>query len=469
MSLIASHPYYGRELIRKPEKEQRCLLSEINKNRESSRQNYVTVRYYYDVRAENGPLSGLCETAKMILEHGTVKPWHSEGGGAEKPMDFDENMSWLQDIALIDHDAEKKTERGILEICYPLHFFDKDAPNRFTLSRMLMAIASEPFSAFSFYRGAKIIDLTLCDDILRRMPGCQWGAERVRAYLNIPDDEPIIGTIVKPKAGLTPEQFAANVCEAACAGARFTKADENLHLNPEQLPVYVKTTVEALHSAGFDLGKGPCPVGAKRFLFAPHITAPQDEIMRYARTAVEAGANALMFSPYYGGGFELMGKLSRTFDVPVYAHTAGMNLIAGSETWGIDSSVFYRLANYYGAAFMQITAYDGYLKPGNQEKDEIMRRLAEERLLGPDAMTLVVAGGIGATNIGKNMRLLGMENKMFLAGSSVYGHPDGVTAGVQAVLLAFRAYAEKQLENREDLMAYARALGDEGQPLLHAL
>ena len=71
-----------------------------------------------------------------------------------------------------------------------------------------MAIASEPASAFPFLRGARIVDIHFPPAIRRRFPVRPWPHRRVREYLRIQPDVPIIGTIVKPKTGLTPELFS---------------------------------------------------------------------------------------------------------------------------------------------------------------------------------------------------------------------------------------------------------------------
>jgi len=227
--------------------------------------------------------------------------------------------------------------------------------------------------------------------------------------------------------------------------------------------------VQDLRAAGFDLGPAGAPAKGPRFLFAPHITAEPSEMLAYAKAAVDAGANALMFSPYYGGGFQKLAEIAAAFDVPVYSHTAGMNVLSGALNWGIDPSVFYRLAAYHGAAFMQLTAVNGYLKPDDTEKAGILEKMRREGLEGPNGMTLVIAGGLGPRNIGANMRALGMEGRMFLAGTSVYSHPDGATSGVKAIILAYRAFQEKGIVEPEQLVEYAKTLGDHGLPLARAL
>jgi ribulose-bisphosphate carboxylase large chain len=431
------HPYIGAAAISSAT-DSAAVLARLNQGRESVRGEAVQVTYYVEVLHSGAPLQGLANAAQMVLEHGTLKPWHQEGDATlRKPADYDAHMSWATDIRLLAHDPAEGVESGLVTIAYPLHFFDKRDDGCVPLAQLLMAVASEPVSAFSFYQGARIVALDYPELLRRRFPGCPWPNRRVRAYLGLGAGEPIIGTIVKPKTGLTPELFSRSVVEAASAGARFTKADENMHLRLEEVPKYVGAVAKALRAAGFDLGDAATPRG-KRFLFAPHITADPDRILEYAAAAVEAGANALMFSPYYAGGHQMLAKVVRASDVPVYAHTAGMNMLTGSATWGIDSRVFYVLSGLCGAAFMQLPTTGGYIRPFDVEKGPILESLAREHLDGPEGMTLAIAGGLGPDNIAANAAAFGTRGRMFLAGTSVYAHPEGPAAGVRALVEAYR-------------------------------
>jgi len=460
------HPYIGRAPVNMLEVKK--ILKHLNSERENSRGPHIEVDYYFEAVNTRNPLDGLEYVTRMVLEHGTVKPWHSEGDTKiQRPPGYNENMSWVVDIKLLGYNRDESIESGIVTIAYPLAFFDKSG-GAFPMAQLMMAVASEPVSAFSNYQAAKMIDIRFPTELKRRLPGILWPHKRIVDYLNLPAGEPIIGTIVKPKTGLTPELFSRAVTEAAVAGARFTKADENMHLTLKELPIYVSKTVKSLERAGFDLGSSSFPK-RKRFLFAPHITADPKNMMEYAKAAVEAGANALMFSPYYSGGFLMLTEIAKRFDVPIYAHTAGMNIFTGSPFWGIDSRVMYLFSAYFGAAFMQLPAVKGYIRPDDIEKKEILKRLKEENLEGNEGMTLVIAGGVGPGNIGLNMKILGTEGRMFLAGTSVYSHPDGVSAGVKALILAYHAYKEAGITEIKNLINYGKNLGKEGYPLVRAL
>ena len=466
MSTPAPHPYIGRAAVSTAAAEQDAVLA-LNADRHRGSDG-LEVTYYFSVDHDGPALAGITNAAKMVLEHGTLKAWHNEADpSAVKPPDYDNFMSWATSIHLLEQGTG--WESGLVTIAYPLTFFDKRADKRVPLSQIFMAAASEPYSAFSFYRAAKIVDMRYPSELRSRFPGLKWPHDRIREYLGLAADEPMIGTIVKPKTGLTPELFSRSVVEAALAGARFTKADENMHLTLKEVTRFVGRVVKDLKAAGFDLGRSSRPRG-RRFLFAPHITTDADSLDSYARAALDAGANALMFSPYYAGGFPTMNAIVEKYDVPVYAHTAGMNVMTGSPSWGIDSRVMYVLCGLSGGAFMQLTTMSGYLRPTDAEKPEILAALKANGLEGARGMTLAIAGGMGPKVIGTNMRQLGVEGRMFLAGTSVYSHPDGPGAGVKAIIGAYKAYRQEGITDVEGLRVFARSLGgEEGKALERAL
>jgi len=461
------HPYIARPRIETAE-ERRDALARVNSGRASGTSAFLEVRYYVAVDLRERPLAGLENAARMILEHGTAKPWEAEGPAHEpKPPGYDANLAWATDLGLYAHDRESGVEEGCFALAYPLPFFDR-GDGEFPLAQLLMACASEPAAAFSFYRASRIVDIRMPPELTARLPRTPWPHSRVRAYLGLGSEDPIIGTIVKPKTGLTPELFSRSVADAAAAGARFTKADENCHLTRSELQAYVRATVQALDRAGFDLSTGD-PGRRPRFLFAPHITSGPSTLLERARVAVGEGANALMFSPYYSGGFSVLAEVASRIDVPVYAHTAGMNQLTGSWSWGFDPATMYVLAARFGAAFMQLTCVSSYLRPLDVEKPSILGRLDQERLAGENGMTLVVAGGLGPENIGANIAALGWRGRMFLAGTSVYSHPSGPRAGVEALISAYRAYREHGIVETRALREHARSSGPAGVALEQAL
>ncbi|MGC9063982.1 MAG: RuBisCO large subunit C-terminal-like domain-containing protein, partial [bacterium] len=400
---------------------------------------------------------------EMMLIHGTTEAWQEKG---EKPPEYDSHMSWLKEVKLLGTNNEESLEAAIVTIATPLEFFNKDDT---PLIQLRMATSSEPFNAFSDYT-ARVIDYRFPETLKKRFLGQVWPHRRIREYLNIDREEPIIGTIVKPK-WLPPDLFAKSVVESALAGASFIKSDENLHLTIKELETYVKLTVKGLEDNGFDLSFSPSPT-KKRVIFAPHITVSPFKILEYAKVAVDCGANALMFSPHFAGDFLSIKEIYRMgeqYKVPIYAHTAGMNRYAGDPNYsfGEDPKTVYLLAALSGVAFMQLPALRGYIRPTDEEKFSIIERLKEEELEGNNGMTLVIAGGLSAKNIGYNIKVFGADGRMFLAGTSIYHHPDGIKAGIEALKLAVKL-AYKGIVEISEMKEYIKDL-PEAYPLLRAL
>jgi ribulose 1,5-bisphosphate carboxylase large subunit-like protein len=466
LNIPAEHPYIGQPFLKKERVEKR-ILNNVNKER-TYREKAVETAYYLTAKSkkEGHNFKGIEDAVFKMLIHGTTENWPGPG---EEPSEYKKHMSYLKEIKLLGLNSKKGMESAMIIISTPLEFFDT-LPDAVPLAQLRMATQSEPFNGFQDFT-ARVVDYRFPREFKNRFLGQIWPHKRIREYLGMNEREPIIGTIVKPK-WLPADLFAKNVTEAALSGALFVKSDENLHLAREGLAKYVTLTIKMLEENGFDLSPDPKP-GKKKILFAPHITVNSFAILEYAKIAVDNGANTLMLSPHFSGDFEVIRKIYEMGDrykVPIYAHTAGMNRYCGdpNHSAGEDPRVAYLLAALEGAAFMQLPALRGYIRPTDVEKEPIIKRLREEGLEGNEGMTLVIAGGLGAHNIGYNIKVLGARGKMFLAGTSVYHHPDGIKAGIDAIKLAVGAACKGIVEVAE-LKKYAKSLDEKGYSLLRAL
>jgi len=466
LNMVSEHPYLGQPFLKR-EKAEKRIFENVNKGR-IYRGKAVETTYYLTAKSkkEEYNFEGIEDAISKMLIHGTTENWP---GHEKEPSEYKKHMSYLKEVKFLGLNSEKVIESAMITISTPLEFFDT-LPDVVPLSQLRMATQSEPFNGFADFT-ARVVDYHFPEEFKNKFLGQLWPHKRIREYLGISEKEPIIGTIVKPK-WLPADLFAKRVTDAALSGALFVKSDENLHLTKKELANYVALTVKMLKENGFDLSFDSKP-GRKRILFAPHITVNPFDILEYAKIAVDNGANALMFSPHFSSDFEVIRKIYEMGDgykVPIYAHTAGMNRYCGDPNYsaGDDPKVVYLLAALEGAAFMQLPALRGYIRPTDVEKEPIIKRLREEGLEGNEGMTLVIAGGLGAHNIGYNIKVLGAEGKMFLAGTSVYHHPDGIKAGIDAIKLAVEATYNGIVEVPE-LKRYAKSLGKKGYPLLRAL
>ncbi|HET9019431.1 MAG TPA: RuBisCO large subunit C-terminal-like domain-containing protein, partial [Acetobacteraceae bacterium] len=108
--------------------------------------------------------------------------------------------------------------RGEIEISWPLANFGPSLPN------LLATIAGNLFELREV-SGLRLLDVHLPSAFVARQPGPQFGVDGTRALTGVAG-RPLIGTIIKPSVGLSPEDTAALVASLCEGGIDFIKDDE---------------------------------------------------------------------------------------------------------------------------------------------------------------------------------------------------------------------------------------------------
>src|SRR5205807_8021517 len=138
---------------------------------------------------------------------------------------------------------------------------------------------------------ARLIHLNIPDDVLRTFPGPAYGPLGIRRRTGFAADQPAFGTILKPTAGITPDDVERLVEEVAGHPLlMFIKEDEDLYPNLDYSPVAERTrravrAIERLRDRRGGLG----------LVFAPHVSAAPHEIVDTVHAVVKAGASGVMF------------------------------------------------------------------------------------------------------------------------------------------------------------------------------
>ena len=89
---------------------------------------------------------------------------------------------------------------------------------------------------------ARLVSLQIPEHVLRTFPGPAYGPFELRRLTGFAAGEPAFGTILKPTAGITPDEVGQLVAEAAeCPLLLFVKEDEDLYPNLDYSPVAERT------------------------------------------------------------------------------------------------------------------------------------------------------------------------------------------------------------------------------------
>ena len=348
-------------------------------------------------------------------------------------------------------DAQGKV--GLLHVAFPLKMM-LQPDGHLTSCDLLHTVAGAVIFDMYENRDARLVDLQIPDAVLRSFPGPAHGPFGARKLAGFADDQPAFGTILKPTAGITPDDVGRLVAEVA--GSRllmFIKEDEDLYPNLDYSPVAERTrravrSIERARESRGGLG----------LIYAPHVSGAPHEILDTVHAVLEAGANGVMFSETYAGGtVRMVREATRHLDNPpvLYGHNAG---IGARSNVAIFREVIDLLARLDGIDFRQTAP----IRPGSP----YIRPYGDEWLASEDALTRPIPGikptmiaRAGALDQGNLiLNLLDVEarglvpNVLFLAGSAINsianakGEPDP-RLGTRAMLEAIEVHQSGQLRD----------------------
>jgi ribulose 1,5-bisphosphate carboxylase large subunit-like protein len=356
---------------------------------------------------------------------------------------------------------------GLVHMAFPLKML-LQADGHLTSCDILHTAAGA--IVFDVYENqdARIVHLEIPERALRTFPGPAHGPRGVRELAGFPADQPAFGTILKPTAGITPDDVDRLVEDAArCPLFLFVKEDENLYPRLDYSPARERTrrALEAIARAR-DAGR------THGLLFAPHITCAPHEMAALIQEVVETGAQAVMFSESFAtGNVRLVREATRHLRSPpaIYGHNAGI----GVRTKAIWREVIDYLARLDGIDFRQtapVKPGKAFLKPYGDEW-EASESVLSKPIQGIRPTMIARAGALDQGNIGINLadaeRRGIASDVLFLSGSAINsiknarGKPDprlGAEAMCQA-LDVHRSGALRDVPMEEHLSALSALAG----------
>ncbi|MGC9031707.1 MAG: RuBisCO large subunit C-terminal-like domain-containing protein, partial [Minisyncoccia bacterium] len=150
------------------------------------------------------------------------------------------------------------------------------------LYQIIMLACGGPVLEFVYYSDVALIDINLPEKILKKFPGPLFGIKGIRKITEIPYPEPIVGTIIKPCAGMTEKEVAEKCYLAAKGGVKFIKDDEKM-LGPTYCNVKkkIKLVSSALKKVYEETGN--------KCIYAPHLVERADKIKETAKRYIDYG------------------------------------------------------------------------------------------------------------------------------------------------------------------------------------
>jgi ribulose-bisphosphate carboxylase large chain len=379
--------------------------------------NYITAKYYVE-----SPL-GLKSSGIAIATEESIGTW----------TEITTTNEWVKSrLPAKVFKTEGKGNSGIVHIAFPIDLFDVDTSG---IANILSMIAGNLFG-LSAITNVRLLDVEFPRAVVEQYPGPRFGIEGIRKLIGTEKKtRPHLGTIVKPKVGLSPEQTAKVAYEAAMGGVDFIKDDETL---VNQIFCPLESRVSKVMTA---LDKMKSETG-RTTLFAVNITGAPNKMVRLAEIAIKNGANALMLDILILGLPTVEWFLKEyDFKVPIHMHRAMHAAFTRNPRHGISFLPIAKIARMLGGD--QLHTGSGAGKMGSEEERVNVLGQILTFLRGKwfdDKKTFPVAsGGIHPGLIPANLQIMGIDC-VINAGGGIHGHPLGTRAGATAMMQAIEAY-----------------------------
>jgi ribulose-bisphosphate carboxylase large chain len=321
--------------------------------------------------------------------------------------------------------SESVYQRGELTVSWSVENFGRNLPTLVsTLQGNLYELAQ--------FSGLKLLDFNVPASFAAGFRGPAFGIVGTRRLAGV-EGRPLIGTIIKPSIGLSPEQTATMVKELIEAGIDFLKDDE-LMANPPHSPfeARVEAVMRVINAHAERTGRKP--------MFAFNITDEFDAMQRHYDTIVASGGTCAMIS-VNSVGLAATKTLCDRGQLAIHAHRNGWGMFNRHPLLGIEFPAYQKLWRLAGVDQLHV---NGIANKFWESDDSVVRSiaacLAREPLDRP--VLPVVSSGQWGGQAPETWRRTRTIDLLYMAGGGIQAHPDGAAAGVRSLRKWWEAAVE---------------------------
>ncbi|OUJ18796.1 Ribulose 15-bisphosphate carboxylase large subunit RbcL [Methanonatronarchaeum thermophilum] len=335
------------------------------------------------------------------------------------------STDWIEKELKATVDSVDK-DNNIVVVDYPDKLFEYD-----NIPQILSIVAGNLFG-LSELKNVRLENLKFPEKAVKMYSGPKHNIKDLKEFVDA-ENRPLVGTIVKPKVGLSPKETSKVAYEAAIGGVDLIKDDETL--TNQDFCGYIDRVVNVMEM--LDKAKEE---GHGNTFYAVNITSSCNEIVDRAVNAVEHGANMVMVD-VITTGYSALKMISNAVDVPVHVHRTMHAAMTRNPKHGISMLPISKLVRLCGGTQLHTGSYHGKMHGNTKEIDACKQALTTE-WHGLKNVLPVASGGIHPGLVANNLDGYG-ENCIVQAGGGIHGHPDGTQAGAKAMKQAIDAWTKK--------------------------
>lgn len=414
---------------------------------------------------------------------------------------------------------------NLVWIAYPWEIFDSEG----NVQNILTFIAGNIFGV-SQVRGCKLVDVYFPPQMLVQYDGPSYTIDDARKYLGV-FDSPILGTIIKPKIGLTSSEYAELCYDFWVGGGHFVKNDEpqaNQHFCPyEKMVQAVRYSMDKaeqetghtkLHS--FNVSSADFDTMLRRADYVASVMKPGSYI--FLIDGITAGWMAVqtlrrrypnVFLHFHRAGHGAMTREQNPIGYTVavltkfarlagasgiHTGTAGVGKMAGTPEVDVTAAQLALRVKAQGPHFEQVWSRVAETDPDiakiiiQEEKiwQQPIHTLVKHRAKHGDIvatdtkdyrlvpkMCPIISGGLNPVLLPEFLEVMGTIDFITTMGGGVHSHPMKTQAGARAVVQSYEAWKQgvplaeyaKDHEALKVAIEFFNAHGTQAQRLPHGL
>jgi 3-oxoisoapionate-4-phosphate transcarboxylase/hydrolase len=302
----------------------------------------------------------------------------------------------------------------------------------FSLPNVMSTVAGNLFELKPF-SGLRLLDVMFPTAFLERYSGPQFGVAGTRDLCGV-REWPLIGTIIKPSVGLSPEATSDVVRSLAEGGIDFIKDDE-LQADGPHCPFEerVASVMRVLNDYAGTTGK--------KVMYAVNITGEIDEMFRRHDKVHSLGGTCVMVS-LNSVGLPALNALRRHSRLAVHGHRNGWGIYGRSPAIGMSYIAYQKFWRLAGVDHMHV---NGLQNKFCEDDDSVVASAREclspmFRVPGKGCEIMpVFSSGQSARQAPATYAALHSTDLIFACGGGIIAHPGGVAAGVRSIQQAWEA------------------------------
>lgn len=365
-------------------------------------------------------------------------------------------------------------DKELVWIAYPWRLFDRVGNVQNILTYVVgNVLGMKEISAL------KLLDVWFPPAMLEQFDGPSYTLDDMRKYLDV-YDRPILGTIVKPKMGLTSAEYAEVAYDFWVGGGDFVKNDEP-QADQDFCPYdkMVKHVKEAMDKAVKETGR-------KKVHSFNVSAADFDTMIKRCEMIKEAGFEKGSYAYLIDGitaGWMAVQTLRRRYpDVFIHFHRASHGAYTRKENpIGFTVLVLSKFARLAGASGIHTGTAGVGKMAGSPEEDvipannildlaakghffnqswakvpehdkDVIRLVEEDRVhhvileddswRGVKKCAPIISGGLNPTLLKPFIDVMGGVDFITTMGAGCHAHPDGTQAGAKALVQSCEAYKQ---------------------------